>query len=67
MDMTATLISAGLGLLVAVGCGIAGARPFDPRRGPRMIPYRPIMAVSAVWVMLMLVHLINLAGVKTGR
>jgi hypothetical protein len=64
--MTATLISAGLGVVLAVLCGWAGARGFDPRRGPRMIPYRPLMVLAVVWVLLMLVHLANLAGVKTG-
>ena len=67
MGATETLISAGLGVVLAVVCGLAGARQFDPRRGPRMIPYRPLMVLAVVWVILMLVHLANLGGVQTGR
>jgi hypothetical protein len=67
MNLTATLIClAGAGAIAAVA-GWMGARPFDPRRGPRMVPWRIIMVAATVWGLLMLVHLANLSGVATGR
>lgn len=50
-----------------VVCGWRGARPPDIHKGPRMVPWRLLMVSSAVVVLLMLVHLANLAGVSTGR
>jgi hypothetical protein len=36
-------------------------------RGPRLAPYRFLMLVSAAVVLIMIVHLVNLAGFHTGR
>jgi hypothetical protein len=65
-------LQATLGLLViAVGltvfCGWRGARPPDLHRGPRLAPWRFLMLLSAAAALLFLVHLVNLAGVTTGR
>ena len=62
-----TLLSAAVGLGLAVLFGWRGARPPDLRRGPRLAPYRFLMLLAAAWVLLMLVHLANLMGVRTGR
>ena len=62
-----TLFSAAVGVGLTVLCGWRGARPPDVRRGPRMIPWRFLMLLSAAWVLLMLVHVANLMGVDTGR
>lgn len=59
-------IAAGL-LALAVFAGWRGARPPNPLKGPRMIPWRMIMLLSAACMMPILVHLLNLAGVTTGR
>ncbi len=67
MDWPITLIAAALGVAVTTLCGWLGARPPDPNRGPRLFPYRMVMVLGAAFVMLMLVHMINLAGVTTGR
>lgn len=67
MDLRTTLaIAVGL---AAFGLFAAwrGARPFDPRKGPRMIPWRFLMLLAAAGVVLMVVHLVNLMGVTTGR
>ena len=65
----------GFQLTVAVAAGFAafaalfgwlGARLPDPRRGPRLVPWRFLMVTCAAGVMLMLVHLANLFGMKTG-
>ncbi len=36
-------------------------------RGPRLAPYRFLMLLFAAVVLMMLVHLANLAGLHTGR
>jgi hypothetical protein len=36
-------------------------------RGPRLAPYRFLMLVCAAMVLIMIVHLVNLAGFHTGR
>ncbi len=63
-----------LTLAVAVGFaalaglfGWLGARPIQPMRGPKLVPYRFLMLLCAAAVLYMLVHLLNLAGVTTGR
>ncbi len=66
-SLPVTLVSAAVGLGLAVLCGWRGARPPNPHKGPRMIPWRFLMLLAAAWVLLMVVHLANLMGVETGR
>ena len=54
-------------IVVALFCAWRGAQPPDLLRGPRMIPYRMIMVLAAAVVLVMVVHLVNLAGFETGR
>ncbi|MES2723317.1 MAG: hypothetical protein V4656_09200 [Pseudomonadota bacterium] len=63
--MTLGLIAAFLA--IAVFAGWRGAQPPNPLRGVRMAPYRLIMVTAAAAVLILLVHLVNLLGVKTGR
>jgi hypothetical protein len=65
LGQTLALLSAAAAL--AVFSGWRGARKPDPFRGPRLIPWRAIMLTSAALAVLLLVHLINLLGVTTGR
>ena len=65
LPLTSALL-AGL-VALAVFCGWRGARPPDPRRGPRLVPWRVLMMLSASGALLFVVHLINLLGVQTGR
>ncbi len=51
---------------VAGLCGWRGARPADPARGPRLVPWRLLMLFSACGAVLLLVHLLNLLGLRTG-
>lgn len=67
MNQTMTLSLAGAFLAIAVFAGWRGARPSDPIKGARMMPWRPIMVGSAALCLFMLVHLANLFGVTTGR
>jgi len=67
LDVPITLAVALAAALLAGLFGWLGARKPDPARGPRLAPYRFLMVVSAAVVMLMAIHLINLAGFHTGR
>jgi hypothetical protein len=67
MSLPLTLaIAAGL-LGLALFSGWRGARPPNPMKGPRMIPWRFIMVTCAALLLPMLVHILNLVGVTTGR
>jgi len=67
MDMPTTLAGLALAVAVAVAAGWMGARPPNPLRGPRLAPYRLIMLLSGTVAVLLIVHLVNLSGVPTGR
>lgn len=68
MDLPATLaIGAGL-LALTLFAGWRGSRPPNPHRGPRMLPWRLIMLLSAsVLIFVVVVHLLNLMGMTTGQ
>ena len=67
MDLRLTIwLAAGCAAL-AVFAGWRGARPPDPLRGARLIPWRLIMMFAAGGALVFVVHLINLLGVRTGR
>jgi len=67
MDMPLTFaLTVGFGGL-AVFCGWRGAQPPNVIKGPRIMPWRMLMLLSAAACILMLVHLVNLAGVPTGN
>jgi hypothetical protein len=67
MTLNVTLALAAAFLSLALFAGWRGARSPNPHTGPRMVPWRFIMLLAAAGLMLMLVHLLNLAGVTTGR
>lgn len=66
MDLPVTAAAAILFLILAVLFGWLGARPINILKGPRMVPWRPLMMICVVGLMLMMVHLVNLLGVQTG-
>jgi hypothetical protein len=67
MSLQLTLAIAAAFLALAVFAGWRGARPPNPVKGPRMMPWRFIMMMSAAGFLVMAVHLVNLAGFTTGR
>ncbi|MET0273895.1 MAG: hypothetical protein ABW360_12985 [Phenylobacterium sp.] len=67
MSLSLTLILTVAFLALALFAGWRGARPPNPHKGPRLAPWRFIMLMSAAGVIVMLVHLVNLMGVTTGR
>lgn len=67
MGMMETLAATAAFLALAVFAGWRGAQPPNPHRGPRMTPWRFIMLLATAGAILMLVHVVNLLGVRTGR
>lgn len=67
MDLPATLafLAATIGLTALAGW--RGARPPDLIKGPRMIPWRMVMVLSAAASLYLLVHLAALAGLYHDR
>ena len=67
MDFQLTLwLLAGF-VAAGVFCAWRGSLPSQPAKGVRMIPWRPLMVICATAAMVLLVHLVNLAGFRTGR
>lgn len=67
MDMKVTLAALAATAGMALFAGWRGARPPDFRKGPRMVPWRPLMVAFATAFLILLVHLVNLLGMKTGQ
>ena len=67
MDLATTLALGGALLALALASAWLGARPPNPHRGPRMVPWRFLMVLAAAAVVVMLVHLVNLLGITTGH
>lgn len=67
MDLPVTITTLVVLLILAVVCGWRGARPANILKGPRMMPWRPLMMIFVVAAMLLLVHLLNLLGLETGH
>lgn len=63
MDLPTTLTLAAISLAIAVVCGWLGARAPNPKKGPRMIPYRAIMLLSGAMFLILLPHVASLLGV----
>jgi hypothetical protein len=63
MDMTLTLALTGAAIALAIFAGWRGARPWDPRRGVRMMPWRLIMLLAGALVFILVIHLGTLLGV----
>jgi hypothetical protein len=67
MEMTLTLAAGAAFLALAVFAGWRGARPPNPHKGPRLMPWRFIMLLAAACVVPMIVHAVNLMGFTTGH
>lgn len=62
MDMPLTLALIAVVLALAIFAGWRGARPWDPRKGVRMIPWRLIMVLCGPVLLVLLIHLATLLG-----
>jgi len=63
MSLTVTVALLVAALALAVFAGWRGARPWDPRRGVRMVPWRFIMLLSGAAIMVLAIHIGTLMGV----
>ncbi len=66
-DLIETLALLAIGAGVSVFCGWRAERPHDIAKGPRFIPWTILMLTGVVFCLVMIVHLVNMAGVTTGR
>jgi hypothetical protein len=66
MTLTVTLIILGVSMALTGLFGWMGARPKTPGK-PQMVPWQFLMMLTAVVVLLMAVHLLNLVGLETGN
>lgn len=64
--MTLTLVLFVFFASLAIFFGWRGSRAPDLIRGPRLLPHRFLMILSATAALYLLVHLINLFGFNTG-
>ena len=65
LTLPVTLILLLVSALFTVFFGWMGARPYNPHKGPRMVPWRFLMLMGVTLCMLMIVHLLTLTGLKT--
>ena len=62
MSLSVTLILIVAAVALTVFAGWRGARPWDPRKGVRMIPWRIIMLLAATAIFILAIHLAALMG-----
>ena len=67
MSMTVTLALIAAFLAAGVFCGWRGSLPPTFKNGPRMIPWRPLMVVNALIVVVLMAHVGGLLGVGGTR
>ena len=60
MGLTPTLVLAALLAAATALCGWLGARPPRPLAGPRLVPWRFLMLLGFVGVLLFLAHVVAL-------
>lgn len=62
MDWTPTLVALATTISLGALFGWLGARPPNPARGPRLIPYRFLMLLAGAGAVLLMIHVKELAG-----
>lgn len=66
MDLRTTLALGASFAVLAAFAGWRGARPPNPMKGPRLIPWRPIMVFAAAAAVLLLVQAERTVGFGPG-
>ena len=64
LDLVPTVILLCVTSALALLCGYMGQRPMNPRKGPRMLPWRFLMLLFFTLSLFLLVHLLTLLGLK---
>jgi hypothetical protein len=60
MNLPVTLVVAGAALALTLLFGALGARPVKPLAAPRLVPWRFMMMLAFLGVVVMLVHAVAL-------
>jgi hypothetical protein len=63
MDVIITLLLIAAAIALAALFGWLGARPANPLKGPRMVPYRMLMILCAAAVLVLATHLAGVIGI----
>lgn len=67
MSMMLTLLLMGLTASLFVLCAWCSGRPWNPLKGPRMIPWTLIALLMAVCFLILLAHFFSFYGIETGQ
>lgn len=67
LTLPVTVILLIVSALITVFFGWMGARPYNPHKGPRMVPWRFLMMIAFTFCLLMIVHLLTVTGLKTDQ
>lgn len=67
MSLPLTLSLMALAAIIFGLSAWRAGRPWNPMRGPRMIPWTVIAILTGAFFLLLLAHLYSFAGVETGR
>jgi len=59
-ELTLTLVLDVAAIVLALFCGWRGARPPDFSRGPRLVPWRMLMMLTAAIAVLLSAHVVFL-------
>jgi len=62
MEWPPTLVALATTVSLCALFGWLGARPPNPAKGPRLIPYRFLMLLTGAGIVLLLIHVKELAG-----
>ena len=62
--LTLTVILLSVTSALTVLCGYMGARPMNPKKGPRLVPWRFLMLLFFTVSLFLLVHLLTILGLK---
>lgn len=67
MSLTLTLILMMTALCLFFFSAWRSGQPWNPARGPRLIPWTLICIALAVFLLLLLAHLLSFMGIETGQ
>lgn len=67
MGLSLTLMLIGGVAALGVACGWMGARPPNPHRGPRLVPWRFVMVLCGALAIYLAAHLLSLMGLMPSQ
>ena len=67
LDLPLTVILTIVSALFTVLFGYMGARPMNPKKGPRMVPWRFLMMLTFTFSLFLIIHVLSLLGFHTAQ